>query len=491
MSEGEQLTIDDYQLVECIATGNASQVWEVHQASTSKTLAMKVLLPEAISEPEQRQTMKHEAKVGRSLEHPNIIRMFDSKVSRKQAYIIMELFKAANLKGMIRNSLLSVHVRLDKLAESMASAFAYMHEKGWIHKDIKPDNILMTKGSEVRVIDFSLASKPGSSVAHMMKKKSFIAIQGTRTYIAPELIQRQKLTPSADIYSLGITLFECLTGRPPFTGTNPNALLMSHIQEKPDLPSNYHPNVSPQADALVMKMLSKRPKDRHESMQEVFTELRNIKLFKVDPLEYDKQQEAQRAEEKALTVDQRLDSRSDHEHTQKHGHRPAKPKPKKPVPPPEPQKKPAPAQPAAQVQPPMMPQQPAMPVMPPQMMPGMMPQHPGMPAYAPMPMQPGMMPPGMVPPGTTPPAQVPPAAMPPGAMPPGMPQPSMPGAPPTAPQPPPAAPQPAAGTQPPAPAPAQPPAAPAPAAPAPPPPAPQNEESDLETPEDIDWLNVM
>lgn len=470
MSEGEQLTIDDYLLINCIATGNVSQVWEVQQQSTSQMFAMKLLLDEAISDAEQRNTMKHEAKVGKSLEHPNIIRMFDSKVSRKQAYIVMELFKAANLKSMIRSSLLNVHVRMSKLAESVTSAFAYMHEKGWIHKDIKPDNILMTKGSEVRVIDFSLASKPDSAIGRMVTKKSNIAIQGTRTYIAPELIKRERLTPKADIYSLGITFYECLTGRPPFTGTNPNALLMSHVKEKPPAPSELHRNISSQADALIAKMLSKNPADRHESMQEVFTEVRGINFFKTDPLEFDKQEQAAAAAEKEVTVDQRLDSRSDHAYTQKHGNKPVAKPAAKPAPPPatkpEAPRHAPPPQPAAHAsQPPMMP---------PQMPPGMMP--PGMPGYPQMPMQPGMpVQPGMMPPGMYPPGMMPPQ---------GMPQP-MPGPPQ---QPPPHVPPGAQPSSPPAAPPAQTPSA---STPPPAPAQPQPPEEEPEVPDDLDWLNVQ
>lgn len=482
MSEAEQLTIDDYQLVNCIATGNVSQVWEVQQMSTSQTFAMKLLLDEALEDVEQRNTMKHEAKVGKALEHPNLIQVFDVMVTKKQAYIIMELFKAANLKAIIRSSLLDVHVRIGKLAEATSSACAYMHEKGWIHKDIKPDNILMTKGSEVRVIDFSLASKADSAIGRMMTKKSNIAIQGTRTYIAPELIKRERLTPKADIYSLGISLFECLTGRPPFTGTNPNALLMSHIQERPPAPSEIHNNVSPQADALIARMLSKKPADRHENMQEVFTEVRGINFFKMDPVEYDRQQKEEAEREKEVTIDQRMDSRADHEYTQKYGHKPKTPaKPKPQTPPPEPERRPAspaPAQPAAHA-----PQPP--PGMAPQMPPGMMP-HPGMPQYPQMPMHPGMMPPGAMPPGMMPPGMPPQGA--PAPMP-GQPQPppGMPGQPPQQPQAPPQPPQ----QQPPQP---QQPAAgapPEPKDPKPAPPAPVEEShADPETPEDIDWLNV-
>jgi eukaryotic-like serine/threonine-protein kinase len=499
MSDGEPLTIDDYQLVNCIATGNVSQVWEVQQLSSSQSFAMKLLLEEALTDAEQRNTLKHEAKVGKSLEHPHIIRIFDSKVSKKQAYIVMELFKSANLKAMLRSSLLDVHTRMSKLAETVTSAYAFMHDKGWIHKDIKPENILMTRGSEVRVIDFSLASKPDSAIGRMVTRKSSIAIQGTRTYIAPELIKRERLTPKADIYSLGVTFYECLTGRPPFTGTNPNALLMSHIQEKPPAPSEFHKNISPQADALVARMLAKKPADRHDSMQEVFTEVRGINFFKLEPIEYDRQKQAAAAAEKEVTIDQRLDSRSDHEHTQKHGRASFRPETKKPQP-----QAPAskPSQPAAQApsHPPQRPQQPPQGFPPPQQMPpGMFPPQ-GMPGYPQMPMYPGMMPPHMMPPGMPPygqpmPGQPMPGQPMPGQPMPGQPMPPMSGQPPRPPQgmpgtsqPPPTQQQPA---QQPSPSTQPPPAAPQPPPPPPAPAQPQQPAEEPQVPDNIDWLKVQ
>ena len=158
MSQGE-LTIDDYELVNCIATGNVSQVWEVRGVTSGKSYAMKLLLPEALTDNEQKRTMRHEASVMSKLEHPNIVQFVESHIARKQAYIIMELFRSVNLKALLRSDLHATHLRIKRVMECVTQALAYMHESKWIHKDVKPDNILVTKGGEVRVIDFSLAPK--------------------------------------------------------------------------------------------------------------------------------------------------------------------------------------------------------------------------------------------------------------------------------------------------------------------------------------------
>lgn len=303
--------IDGYDLLGCIATGNVSQVWEVKQVASGQSFAMKLLLPEAFVDPEQKAALKHEAGVGKSLDHPNLIKVHTLKISKKHAYFIMELFRGANLKAMLRNEIVAVQERLKKIMECATQGLAHMHEKGWVHKDVKPENILLTKGSEVRVIDFSLAARAATVLTKVLTSKKGRIIQGTRTYIAPELIRKEPLTPSADIYSLGITLYEILAGRPPFIQSSADALLMAHIQGRVENPSSYNPNVTPEADRMVQRMLAKKPKDRHANMQEVFAELRSLQFFKQDVAEH-----ARSAAEAADTkfkdsMGHRLDSRTD------------------------------------------------------------------------------------------------------------------------------------------------------------------------------------
>lgn len=466
----ESTTFDDYDLINCLATGNSTQVWEVKQKSSGQTLAMKLLLPEAFKDPEQKASLKHEATVGKLFDHPNIIRIFDLTLTKKQGYFVMEFFRSVNLKQMLRGERAAVQSRLKKVLEGLTQALAHMHEKGWIHKDIKPDNILLTKGSEVKLIDFSLARKPSGGLTKLMGGSKSMVIQGTRTYIAPELIRRKPLTFAADIYSLGITFYEIVTGRPPFVQSNPNELLMAHVKDTPERPSGFNSNVTPEADALIMRMLSKKPEGRPGSMQELFTEVRNLKIFKEDPEEHAKEQ-AKKSEDKFLdSMAARLDSRTDagRDKSAAPAATPAKAKPKvlatsigKPATPPAAKTPTAPAAPVAAA---------------PQMPPGYPP--PGYPQHFP-PGYPQQMPPGYgYPPGYVPPPGAPQPGWPPGypqQMPPGYGYP--PGyAPPAAvPQVPVAAPPPSApeGLVPPKPSGA-------PVAPAPPPSAAQPEEDDEE-----------
>ena len=440
MAENEnpnQNQIDQYQLVNCIATGGISQIWEVKHIANQQQFGMKLLLPEHLKDKEKKAELKLEAEIAKQLEHPNIVKIMDVSIGRDNAYFIMEFFRGGNLKNAIRGDHASVQGRAKKMMEALAQAFAFIHDKGWVHKDIKPDNILITKSGDVRIIDFSLAAKPTGMLSAMLTRKSNIVIQGTRTYLAPELIQRLPLTCSADIYSLGILFYEMLTGRAPFIMSNPNDLLMAHVREKAERPSGYNSNLTPELDQFIFKMIAKKPKERFATMHEVYSALKSMKVFVEDPENYLRSKatkdEADFQDSMAATLDSRADAERTPEEREKARIEAAKTKAalrgKRPA---STIKEPAKAAPAQPVQMPMMqPQmmQPMMPQMPyPQQMgmpmgyppqsgypgmPGMMPgmQFPGMmPGQAPMPgMYPGMPMPGAMP-GTMPTAQPPMAA---------------------------------------------------------------------------------
>ena len=281
-------TIDEYELISCVATGNYTQVWEIAPQNGSGRFAMKLLLPRAFEDKEQVQILKHEGKVCKALDHPNLVTFHDAVFDKKHGYVVMEFLRSLNVKSQIGNDLLGLHVRIRKLIESLCLALGYMHDKGWLHCDVKPDNVLFNKSSELRLIDFSLSAR----------KKTFGGkikqIHGTRTYIAPETLKRRAPTPQTDIYSLGITLFEILTGAPPFVGTSPKDLLSKHLSEPAPAPSSFNRNVTKDMDRFVKRMLKKKPKDRFKEMAEALAEFRALEVFKEDVEEF-----AARAREKA------------------------------------------------------------------------------------------------------------------------------------------------------------------------------------------------
>lgn len=277
---------------------------------------MKLLLEEAFKSAEQKATLKKEFKIASSFDHPNIIQVYGHRQTRKHAYFIMEHFGGPNLKQIIRGDLTVIHVRFRKLVECLLLAMSHIHEKGWLHRDIKPDNIMMTKASDVRLIDFSLSSKVPSAVAKLLGGKTK-TIQGTRTYIAPEIVRRKLPSVQSDLYSFGVTLYECLTGRPPFMGSTPNDLLMKHIQEPPPAPTAYWDNISPEMEKFVLNLLSKKPENRPASASDVLSEFRSLKIFNRDPEEYARERAEKERENLEVSVASKLDSRSDAERQQR------------------------------------------------------------------------------------------------------------------------------------------------------------------------------
>ncbi len=283
-------TVDGYQLPNCLANGNSSEIWEVADpVGGSQALCMKLLLPEAFEKSEAKAVLKHEAKVAKTLDHPNIIKIHKVAVTKKHAYILMDYFRARNLKTQIGSDPVGLQVRFRNVFESLCLALGFMHEKGWVHRDIKPENILANKVGEMRLIDFSLSVRSAGGLGKLMgaRKKP---VQGTRTYIAPETLLKKAPTFQTDMYSLGITVFEILTGNPPFRGMSPSDLLRMHIQDKAPPISAINENVTPEMDRLVARLLEKKPVNRHKSMEEVYSEFRSLKVFKEDPKVIDEAQ---------------------------------------------------------------------------------------------------------------------------------------------------------------------------------------------------------
>ena len=377
MSEEPNDLIDGYRPINEISSGSSTIIEEVVEEASGTHYAMKLLRPEALEDAEHKATLKRESKIGLTLKHPNIIETHKVKVTKEFGYILMEYFRAPNLKQQLKGDLPELQSRFRKLFDGLCQAFAFMHEKGWVHKDIKPDNILFNRGGELRVIDFSLTVKKAGGLGKLLGLGGNV-VQGTRTYIAPETIRKKPATEATDIYSLGIVAFEVLTGRVPFSATTPGDMLRAHLQTPAPTPSVLNPNVTTEMDRIIAKMLAKKPENRYKDMNELHAELRSVKAFKEDPTEMAAAKIAKaEADRKAnlASLGNRLDSRTDAER-QALGIKAEvpKPKPKAKILAPSKKKKDSPTQnqPAAQSPPPqqMPPGYPQYPQYPQQMPPG-------------------------------------------------------------------------------------------------------------------------
>lgn len=276
--------IGGYRLLKTLATGLTSQVWEVVENSSGRHFAMKLLLPEKVDQPEWRASLLREANVEKSLAHANIIRIVHVEPSPKNPFFVMEFFPAGSLKDRLRNATRDPEAKTFLLEHTQdvlkqtATALAFSTAKKVIHRDVKPDNILVNSAGDVRVIDYSLAYRPPTGLKRWFAKKE--KAMGTRSYMSPEQIRGQILDQRADLYSFGATAYEVITGRPPFRAASSQELLTKHIVEKPTSPVQFNPEVTNDFAALVLRMLAKKKEDRPRDFHEVMIAMKAMKVYK-------------------------------------------------------------------------------------------------------------------------------------------------------------------------------------------------------------------
>jgi eukaryotic-like serine/threonine-protein kinase len=273
--------IGGYRIQKLISTGLASQVYEVVEVTSHRHFAMKLLLPEKEHHAEHRRLLLHEANVGLKLAHPNVIKIVASSKDAKIPYFVMEFFPAGSLKHrLITKQFDFIKENAQSIFKQAATALAYMHASGWVHRDIKPDNLLVNSAGELRVIDFAIAmriQKP-TFFSKLLRRKG--TVQGTRTYMSPEQIRGEILDARADMYSFAISCYELVTGRPPFRGASNQDLLNKHIAEKPVSPQVHNPDVTDDFARLVLHMLAKKRQDRPPDFHHVLMQLRGMKVYK-------------------------------------------------------------------------------------------------------------------------------------------------------------------------------------------------------------------
>jgi serine/threonine protein kinase len=273
--------IGGYRLLKHMMTGQTSQVWEVVEVASHRHFAMKLLLPEKARESEHRRMIMHEAAVGKKLAHPNVIRIVHVSSDSKNPYFVMEFFPAGSLKlRMMAKQVGFIKEHSMSIFRQAATALAYMNASGWVHRDVKPDNILVNSAGEVRIIDFALAQriqKP-SFFSNLFRRKGLTS--GTRSYMSPEQIRNLPLDGRADVYSFGASMYEITTNRPPFIAGSNQELLNKHVAEKPASPLAHNPDLTDEFCDLVLMMLAKKREQRPADFHQVLMKLRNMKIYK-------------------------------------------------------------------------------------------------------------------------------------------------------------------------------------------------------------------
>ncbi|MDX1963834.1 MAG: serine/threonine-protein kinase [Pirellulales bacterium] len=266
-----QAYLGSHRLLNAIGSGRHCAVWDAMVDAKGERRAIKILLK---LEREQIQLMRHEFAVAQGLDHPNVIHIYEFNIHQETPYLAMEYFPSINLKQyLLQYKVEKLQPQLNSILVQAALGLGYFHDRGWVHRDIKPDNYLISEDIRIKLIDFALAEKKKSFFSGLLGGRGR-AIQGTRSYMSPEQIRGEGLDQRSDIYSYACTAYELVTGRLPFTGSNTNELLNKHLKSTPPPLEMHNKLVTPGFSALMKKMLSKKPSDRPANLSEVAAEIK-------------------------------------------------------------------------------------------------------------------------------------------------------------------------------------------------------------------------
>jgi beta-lactam-binding protein with PASTA domain len=258
-----------YELEQKIGEGGMARVYRGRDLRLNRRVAIKVLHEHYAADVSFLQRFHHEAQAAAGLRHPCIVNVYDVGQDGDTHYIVMEYVEGSDLKSLIlRNGPLPVDQAV-AIAEDVAGGLEAAHRLGMVHRDVKPQNILVSPSGEVKITDFGIA-KSSLSTALTETGMTF----GTADYLSPEQARGFAATPRSDIYSLGVTLYEMLTGRLPFTGENAVAVAMQHVSVDPPPPRMFNPQIPPHLETLVLTALSKNPDERPASAHEFAQMLR-------------------------------------------------------------------------------------------------------------------------------------------------------------------------------------------------------------------------
>jgi eukaryotic-like serine/threonine-protein kinase len=269
-----------YRLARLIRLGSTCQVWEAIKDDGNR-YALKVLRPEQRGNKDEIGFLKHEAEIATTLHHKNIIKFVEFRIESDLPFLVLELFSEINLKQALRRGPDPIAFKLTSIVEQAVEAMYYFHSKGFVHCDIKPDNLLLSRDWIIKLIDFTIAKKAKKGFGRFLGGGS--KVEGTRSYMSPEQIRGQSLDARSDIYSLGCMLYELLVGKAPFTGNSPNELLSKHLSASIPSVLVYNDNVTPEFNNFIKKLMAKKPEDRPESMWDVLKNVRATPIFKKPP----------------------------------------------------------------------------------------------------------------------------------------------------------------------------------------------------------------
>ena len=268
-NETPRVFSERYELNHLIARGGMAEVYRAHDRLLDRPVALKVLFPELSIDRSFVERFRREAQAAANLSHPNIVPVFDWGEDTGTYFIVMEFIDGRPLSSILKSAGPLSAERTADIGARVAAALGYAHKHGVVHRDVKPGNVLIIDDGQVKVTDFGIARAINTEESLTQTG----AVMGTATYFSPEQAEGLGVDARSDIYSLGVVLFEMVTGRPPFLGESPVAVASKHVRDNPPAPRELNPQIPPTFEAIILKSMAKNPAHRYATAEDLRADL--------------------------------------------------------------------------------------------------------------------------------------------------------------------------------------------------------------------------
>jgi len=260
---------DRFEITDVIAKSGMASLFKANDRQTGKAVALKVPLLQIESDPAGFDRFRREEEIGLRLNHPNILKIFPVE-NKSRPYIVMEYLEGQTLSELLKNVHPLPEPDAVKIASRICEALAYMHENGVIHRDLKPQNVMLCNDGTIRIMDFGIARADKS---RRLTFVGFTPAMGTPDYMAPEQVKGSRGDARTDIYSFGAILYEMVTGEAPFGGDSPYVIMNARVTGDPQAPRKLNPKITPVLEEIILHAMERDPKRRYQSAGEMKKEL--------------------------------------------------------------------------------------------------------------------------------------------------------------------------------------------------------------------------
>jgi serine/threonine-protein kinase len=267
---GDQL--DHYRIEGVVARSGMASIFRATDMRTGRQVAIKVPHPEMEADPVLFDRFRREAEIGEKLDHPSVMKVF-ADPDRSAVYMVMEWVDGRLLRQVMGEQAKMPVDRAIRITTAISDALDYIHRNGVVHRDLKPENIMLGPGDKVKLIDFGIAGNAGSKRLTFGKLSQ---VAGTPDYISPEQVKGKRGDGRSDIYALGIMLYEMITGKTPFAGNNPFAIMNDRLLNNPVPPREWNPEIPPELQEVIYRALEREPQNRYSTAGEFAWDLEHL-----------------------------------------------------------------------------------------------------------------------------------------------------------------------------------------------------------------------